>query len=220
VRWRRFGSAAFVLGAVLTATACGGGGDDGGGGQTTASGGCTDVSAPSPRDESNHKAPTSQLDAGKTYRVVVDTNCGEFTITLDTKASPKTSASFASLVEDGYFDDTIFHRIVPGFVIQGGDPTGTGTGGPGYTTVEKPPGDTTYVKYLVAMAKTAAEPPGASGSQFFVVTGPDVQLPPDYAVLGNVTDGQDVVDRIGKLGDANQQPTRTVLIDKMSVQSS
>ena len=217
--WPRFGSAALVLVAVLAVTACGGGGDDGGG-QTTASGGCTNVSAPSPRDESNREAPTSELDAGKSYRVVVETNCGEFTITLDTETSPKTSASFVSLAEDGYFDDTIFHRIVPGFVIQGGDATGTGTGGPGYTTVEKPPGDTTYVKYLVAMAKTAAEPPGAAGSQFFVVTGPSVQLPPDYAVLGNVTEGKDVVDRIGKLGDANQQPTRTVIVDKMSVESS
>ena len=102
-------------------------------------GGCTDVSAPSPKDESNHQAPTSELDAGKTYRVAVETNCGTFTITLDTKASPKTTASFVSLADDGYFDDTTFHRIVPGFVIQGGDPTGKGTGGPGYTTVEPPP---------------------------------------------------------------------------------
>jgi peptidyl-prolyl cis-trans isomerase B (cyclophilin B) len=219
VRWRRFGSAALALAAVLTATACGGGGDDGEG-QTTVSGGCTNVSEPSPREDSNREAPTSQLDAGKTYRVVVETNCGKFTITLDTNTSPKTSASFVSLAEDGYFDDTAFHRIVPGFVIQGGDPTGTGTGGPGYTTVEKPPADTTYVKYLVAMAKTASEPSGAAGSQFFVVTGAAVQLPPDYAVLGNVTAGKDVVDRIGKLGDANQQPTRTVVIDTMSVESS
>ena len=103
----------------------------GGGGSTKQSGGCTDVSAPSPKDESNHQAPTSALDAGKTYRVAVETNCGTFTITLDTKASPKTTASFVSLADDGFFDDTIFHRIVPGFVIQGGDPTGKGTGGPG-----------------------------------------------------------------------------------------
>jgi cyclophilin family peptidyl-prolyl cis-trans isomerase len=221
VRWRRFGSAALSVVAVLAATACGGG-SSGGGGETTttSSGGCTDATAPSPREEANRQAPTSQLDPGKTYRVVVETNCGEFTITLDQKASPKTSASFVSLVDEGYFDDTIFHRIVPGFVIQGGDPTGTGSGGPGYTTVEPPPPSTSYVKYLVAMAKTAAEPSGAAGSQFFVVTGPNVQLSADYAVLGKVTDGQEVVDRIGKLGDQSQQPTRTVLIDTMSVESS
>jgi peptidyl-prolyl cis-trans isomerase B (cyclophilin B) len=179
------------------------------------------VSKPSPRTDSSHKAPTSGLDPAKTYRVDVETNCGDFTITLDQKTSPKTTASFVSLAKDGYFDATIFHRIVPGFVIQGGDPTATGTGGPGYTTVEPPPRGTKYVKYVVAMAKAQTEPRGAAGSQFFVVTAPDAQLPPDYALLGKVTEGQAVVDRIGKLGDpTTQQPTRTVEISKMTVQSS
>jgi peptidyl-prolyl cis-trans isomerase B (cyclophilin B) len=220
VRSKRFVSAATVLLAILAATGCGGSsGENGGGGKQ--SGGCTDVSAPSPKDESDHQAPTSGLDAGKTYRVAVQTNCGTFTITLDTKASPKTTASFVSLADDGYFDDTIFHRIVPGFVIQGGDPTGKGTGGPGYTTVEPPPPSTAYVHYVVAMAKASSEPPGAAGSQFFVVTGPDAQLPPEYALLGKVTDGQAVVDRIGKLGDpTTEEPTRTVVIQKMSVSTS
>jgi cyclophilin family peptidyl-prolyl cis-trans isomerase len=213
VRWQRSLSAALLLLAVVAA-GCGGGGGE------KKSGGCTDVSAPPPRDESNHEAPMSPLDSGKTYRVAVETNCGTFTITLDPK-SPKTGASFVSLAEDGYFDDTTFHRIVPGFVIQGGDPTGKGNGGPGYTTVEPPPAGTAYVKYVVAMAKTQSEPPGAAGSQFFVVTGADAQLPPDYALLGKVTEGQAVVDRIGKLGDpATEQPTRPVVIDKMSVQTS
>ena len=216
MRSKRFASAATVLLAVLAASACGGSG----GGSTKQSGGCTDVSAPSPKDESNHQAPTSELDAGKTYRVAVETNCGTFTITLDTKASPKTTASFVSLADDGYFDDTTFHRIVPGFVIQGGDPTGKGTGGPGYTTVEPPPPSTAYVHYVVAMAKAASEPPGAAGSQFFVVTGPDAQLPAEYALLGKVTDGQTVVDRIGKLGDpTTEAPTRAVVIQKMSVET-
>ena len=212
-----------MLGALAAASGCGGGssGDKESSGGTTTTGGCTDVSAPAPRDESNHEAPTSQLDSGKTYRVAVQTNCGEFTITLDQKGSPKTSASFVSLVDDGYFDDTIFHRIVPGFVIQGGDPTGKGTGGPGYTTVEPPPAGASYVKYVVAMAKAPSEPPGAAGSQFFVVTAPDAQLPPQYAVLGKVTDGKDVVDRIGKLGDpSTEAPTRPVVIEKMSVETS
>jgi cyclophilin family peptidyl-prolyl cis-trans isomerase len=217
VRSKRFVSAAAVLLAVLAASACGGSG----GGSAKQSGGCTDVSAPSPRDESNHKPPTSGLDAGKTYRVAVQTNCGTFTITLDTKASPKTTASFVSLADDGYFDDTTFHRIVPGFVIQGGDPTGKGTGGPGYTTVEPPPPSTAYVHYVVAMAKASSEPPGAAGSQFFVVTGQDAKLPAEYALLGKVTDGQAIVDRVGKLGDPNtEQPTRTVVIQKMSVETS
>ena len=179
------------------------------------------MSAPSPKDLPARKAPTSTLDPGKTYRVDVQTNCGEFTITLDQKKSPKTTASFVSLAQDGFFGDTIFHRIVPGFVIQGGDPTGKGTGGPGYTTVEPPPAGTAYVKYVVAMAKTQTEPPGAAGSQFFIVTGRDARLPPDYALLGKVTGGQAVVDRIGKLGDpTTQMPTRTVVIQRMSVETS
>jgi peptidyl-prolyl cis-trans isomerase B (cyclophilin B) len=209
-------SAAVSLIALLAAGGCGGGGSSDG--QTT-SGGCTDVSAPAPKDASDRQAPTSALDQGMTYRAVVQTNCGEFTITLDQQTSPKTTASFVSLAEDGYFADTVFHRIAPGFVIQGGDPTATGTGGPGYTTVEPPPPGTSYVKYIVAMAKSRAQPPGAAGSQFFVVTAPDAQLPAEYALLGNVTAGRDVVDRIGKLGDPNtEEPTRAVVIEKMSVQ--
>jgi peptidyl-prolyl cis-trans isomerase B (cyclophilin B) len=220
VHWKRSASAAVLVAAALAASACGGGPGTGGG-EKKVTGGCTDVSAPSPKNESGRKAPTSQLDPGKTYDVVVTTNCGEFTITLDQQTSPKTAASFVALAQDGYFDDTIFHRIAPGFVIQGGDPSGTGTGGPGYTTVEPPPAGTAYVKYVVAMAKTSAQPAGAAGSQFFVVTGPDAQLPPDYALLGKVTAGQSVVDRIGKLGDpATQKPTRPVVIQKMSVATS
>jgi peptidyl-prolyl cis-trans isomerase B (cyclophilin B) len=220
VHWKRSASAAALLVAVLAASACGGGSGTGGGEKKTV-GGCIEVSRPSPRDESGHRAPTSRLDPGKTYDAVVKTNCGAFTITLDQQASPKTTASFVSLAKDGYFDDTIFHRIVPGFVIQGGDPTGSGSGGPGYTTVEPPPAGTDYARYVVAMAKAPAEPPGAAGSQFFVVTGPDAQLPPEYALLGKVTAGQPVVDRIGKLGDpATEKPTRPVVIQQMSVTSS
>jgi cyclophilin family peptidyl-prolyl cis-trans isomerase len=120
-------------------------------------------------------------------------------------------------VQKKFFDGTVFHRIVPGFVIQGGDPTGTGGGGPGYTTVDKPPASTRYTHGAVAMAKTQTEAPGTSGSQFFVVTAQDAGLPPDYAVLGNVVKGLAVVDRIGKLGDANEQPTELVQIEHAAV---
>lgn len=218
MRWKRSASVAVLLAAALATSACGGGG---GGGEKKTSGSCTEASFPGSRDQPQLQVPTSTLDPDKTYRVVVETNCGDFTITLDQKASPKTAASFVSLAEDGFFDDTFFHRIVPGFVIQGGDPTGTGSGGPGYTTVDRPPTDTTYTHYVVAMAKTAAEPPGAAGSQFFVVTAADAQLQAEYALLGTVTEGQSVVDRIGKLGDpGTQKPTRAVVIDKMTVQTS
>ena len=93
-------------------------------------------------------------------------------------------------------------------MIQGGDPTGTGTGGPGYTTVDKPPADAKYTKGVVAMAKTADEAPGTAGSQFYVVTGADAGLPPEYAVIGKVTEGIDVVEQIGALGDPDEQPTQ------------
>ena len=125
------------------------------------------------------------------------TNCGSFTVTLDVKGAPHTSASLVSLARADFYDDTIFHRIVPGFVIQGGDPTQTGAGGPGYQTVDPPAQDAAYTKGVVAMAKTADEAPGTAGSQFFVVTGDDVGLPPDYAIVGTVTSGLDVVERIG-----------------------
>ena len=93
-----------------------------------------------------------------------------FTIRLAVKTSPATTASFVSLARKGYFDHTIFHRIVPGFVIQGGDPTATGAGGPGYTTVDRPPSSTRYTLGVAAMAKARHQPAGAGGSQFFVVT--------------------------------------------------
>ena len=109
---------------------------------------------------------------------------------------------------------------MPGFVIQGGDPSATGTGGPGYTTVDKPPSDASYVHGVVAMAKTGAQPAGAAGSQFFIVTGDDAGLPPDYAIIGEVTDGLDVVDRIGKLGDASEQPTKVVEIEHATVETA
>ncbi len=123
------------------------------------------------RPTARHEAkPTARLVATKTYDVRFATNCGSFTIRLAVKTSPETTASFVSLVNKGYFDHTIFHRIVPGFVVQGGDPTATGTGGPGYTTVDPPPASTQYTLGVAAMAKAPSEPAGAAGSQFFVVT--------------------------------------------------
>jgi cyclophilin family peptidyl-prolyl cis-trans isomerase len=148
----------------------------------------------------------------------VETNCGSFTIELDTKGAPNTSASLVSLAKAGFFDGLTFHRIVPGFVIQGGDPMGTGGGGPGYKTVDKPQPSARYTRGVVAMAKTEAEKPGTGGSQFFVVTGQDAGLPPEYAVAGRVVDGLDVVDRIGQLGDpATEQPTQPVVMSKVTV---
>jgi len=187
---------------------------------------CEDVSAPSPEDRTAKK-PSGDFDASKTYKVTMETSCGTFTITLDPKQSPKTVQSIVSLVDQGYYDNTIFHRILPGFVIQGGDPTATGSGGPGYSTVDTPPADAKYTHGTVAMAKTGAEAPGTSGSQFFVVLSDEggAQLTPDYAIVGQVTEGLDVVDAIGENGPANDPtgagvPTKVVVIEKATVTES
>ena len=105
----------------------------------------------------------SQADPHRTYKVTIVTNCGTFAFTLDVTQSPKTSASFYYLVKRGFFDGVTFHRVASGFVIQGGDPTGTGAGGPGYTVVEPPPKSTQYVLGDVAMAKTGSQPSGRLG---------------------------------------------------------
>jgi peptidyl-prolyl cis-trans isomerase B (cyclophilin B) len=181
---------------------------------------CDPVAVPAPRTVAA-EAPSDDLDEDTTYALAFSTNCGSFTITLDQAAAPETSASLVQLARDGYFDDTIFHRIVPGFVIQGGDPTQTGAGGPGYSTVDVPAADARYVKGVVAMAKTSAEPPGTAGSQFFVVTGADVGLRPEYAIVGEVTSGLDTVELISELGDPDSElPLEPVVIVSVTVDES
>ena len=173
-----------------------------------------------PEAQGERRRPEAQgkLAAGKTYVAKVVTSCGDFEITLDAKRAPRTGGSFKYLADKGFYDGLTFHRIVPGFVIQGGDPQGNGSGGPGYSVVEAPPGDLTYTKGVVAMAKTETERPGTSGSQFFVVTAEDAQLPPDYALLGKVTKGQDVVDKIGVVPTvANDEPAEPVVIRSIKV---
>jgi cyclophilin family peptidyl-prolyl cis-trans isomerase len=170
------------------------GGEDGGGGSERAS--CEEVAAPAPKEVEGIERPRGRLDAGTTYTATVATNCGTFTIELDSEESPRTSASFVSLARDGFYDGLGFHRIAPGFVIQGGDPNGDGTGGPGYKTRDRPSDDVVYSEGVVAMAKGGAEAAGTAGSQFFVVTAADAGLPADYAVLGKIVRGLDVVKRI------------------------
>jgi cyclophilin family peptidyl-prolyl cis-trans isomerase len=160
------------------------------------------------------------LDPARTYTVTVRTNLATFAIELNVKDSPCTTSSFASLVRRKFFDGTRFHRIVPGFVIQGGDPTGTGTGGPGYTVRDIPKINTTYSKGVVAMAKSLNAPRGTAGSQFFVMTA-NSTLPPDYAILGKVASGLDVVERIGRLGHAtNEKPRRKIVVLRMTIRRS
>ena len=180
--------------------------------------GCTKVAQPKPREESLPK-PKMTTKKGEAVTAVVETNCGTFDIALATKEAPTIANSFAYLAEEGFFDDLTFHRIVPEFVIQGGDPSATGGGGAGYSVVEAPPKNLKYTIGTVAMAKTETDPPGTAGSQFYVVSGPQGEtLPPEYALAGKVTKGLDVVERIGELGGPDEKPTEPVVIEKMTVE--
>ena len=177
---------------------------------------CADVAAPAPRADGTESPPGGTLDPGEAWTLTFDTSCGTFVVALDTRSAPNTAASLVALADSGFFDDTVFHRIVPGFVIQGGDPTQSGSGGPGYSVVDRPAADSRYVRGIVAMAKSAQEPAGTAGSQFFVVTDDDAGLPPDYAIVGEVIEGLDVVSAIGELGDAaTERPVRPVVIESV-----
>jgi cyclophilin family peptidyl-prolyl cis-trans isomerase len=207
---------ALVLSATLaiTAASCGGDGEEPTAG--TLPEGCESVEAPAAK-EVDLRRPKGRLTLSG-ITADVDTSCGTFEIALDANSSPRTTASFVYLVEEGVYDGTLIHRIDPDFLIQGGDPTGAGTGGPGYFVDEPPPNDVSYTRGAVAMAKSPAEPPGRSGSQFFVVTVPDAGLPADFALLGEVTRGWEVVERIAELGDPESgEPTATVVIEEVTL---
>jgi peptidyl-prolyl cis-trans isomerase B (cyclophilin B) len=208
--------------AALSMGSCGGGDDTASTSTAAAAPGCEPAERPAPKDTSFSK-PEQVLQPGEKATATVVTSCGDFVIDLDTEGSPKTANSFAFLAEQGFYNETWFHRIVTDAFIQGGDPAGDGTGGPGYSITEAPPDDTAYLQGTVAMGKTGVEPPGTSGSQFFVVAQADAGLPPDYAVVGQVTDGMDVVKRIAALGDrASGQtgtPTEVVAIKTIKVQA-
>ena len=186
------------------------------------SGACTPAK-PKNKGAQHIPKPTTLLPADKPATLVLQTNCGEIDIALDVKRARVTSSSVAYLVRKGFYDGLSFHRIakVPtggDFVIQGGDPTGTGNGGPGYSVREKPPAGLRYSRGVVAMAKTEIEPAGTSGSQFFIVTAEDAGLPADYALLGKVTKGDDVVSKIAATPtDSTEHPTKPVVITKATI---
>lgn len=165
--------------------------------------GCRTVARPVPSQRADRRRPRRRLRRKQAYVAVLRTNCGTIRIRLAVRRAPKTTSSFAGLARNHFYDGLTFHRIArPGgndYVIQGGDPLGTGNGGPGYSVVEAPPRKTRYVRGVVAMAKTTAEARGTSGSQFFIVTARDARLPADYALLGRVVGDTSAVRRIAKL---------------------
>jgi peptidyl-prolyl cis-trans isomerase B (cyclophilin B) len=187
---------------------------------------CKHVKAQKPVQRTAKK-PTSTLSASRANVVTLVTSCGTIEITLDVKGNPKTASSFGSLVKQGFYDGLGVVRVVPDFVLQAGDPDGVGTGGPGYSVVERPSDNTAYREGVVAMAKTGTEAPGTSGSQFFIVTGVDAGLPPEYAVAGKVTKGIDVAKAIGAIPPVDPSgqpasdgaPSKPVLIQKATLAS-
>jgi peptidyl-prolyl cis-trans isomerase B (cyclophilin B) len=217
-KWIALAAFALVAVGVVAAILIGRSGGDDDATTTASAGGCEQAEAPKPR-KASFGAPKQAVTPNETLTAVVETSCGSFEIALDAKRAPKTVNSFVFLSEKGFYDGLAFHRVAPGFVIQGGDPLGSGTGGPGYSVDEQPPANLAYTKGVVAMAKSSAEPPGRSGSQFFVVLSADAGLPPEYALVGKVDEGFDVVERIGKLGNPEtEKPKQTVLIEKISIE--
>lgn len=188
--------------------------------------GCDAAEEPEPREVEDLKAPKDPLPRGKRHTLVLETSCGTIAIALDTRRAPKTTASIAALARRGFYDGLPFHRIGrdpagEDFVIQAGDPLGTGEGGPGYSVVEEPPRTLRYTRGVVAMAKTQLEDPGTSGSQFFIVTAKDAGLPAQYALVGAVTGGRDALARIAAVeaDPATERPLEPVVIKRALVRS-
>jgi len=149
------------------------------------------------------KAPAMTVDTAKTYEATVKTDAGSFVVTLDAKNTPLTVNNFVFLAKQNFFNCITFHRVVPGFMDQTGDPTGTGSGGPGYSFADELPkaASPQYPVGAVAMANSGKN---TNGSQFFVVTGSQgATLPPSYSLFGRVTSGISVAQKINKDGNAN-----------------
>lgn len=140
-------------------------------------------------------APDLDIDLDAEYTATLHTTLGDITLSFLPAEAPQATNNFLFLARDGFYDGVIFHRIVPGFVIQGGDPTGTGTGGPGYQFRDELDGSGDYSRGTLAMANAG---PNTNGSQFFICLD-DVGLPHSYTIFGRVTDGMDVVDAIAAL---------------------
>ena len=180
--------------------------------------------APAPATEMEFTAPDDEgLDPSTPIPAVISTSCGDITVELDPSNAPATVNSFVFLARQGYFDGSVFHRVIPGFVAQGGDPTATGTGGPGYSIADEfPPAGTVYSRGTLAMANAG---PGTTGSQFFIVL-EDTELPPQFTIFGHVTDGFEVFDTIQSVplgasptspDPVPSTPLETIYIDTVTI---
>jgi len=181
---------------------------------------CTSKAPPKPTTTTLAAAPAMSIDLAKTYTAVMKTSCGNITMTLDPKTAPQTVNSFVNLAQKGFYDGTYFHRIVKDFVDQGGDPTGTGTGGPGYSLPDEPPADG-YKAGSVAMANAGS---GTTGSQFFLVVSNSgaqklgTTAPYKYSALGTMdAAGLKVAQKINTFGGADEKPTKKVYVFSVKI---
>ena len=168
------------------------------------------------------KPPPMTIDPNKSYTAVMKTSEGTITLALDAKTAPVATNNFVFLAQNNFYDGLDFHRVAKDFVIQGGDPKGDGSGGPGYTVEGEVPTDH-YPVGALAAAKTGSDPAGTMGSQFFIVTGSQGgTLPNDYARFGSVTGGLDVAQKIGSFAPASGDgtPTKKVKIEKVTIKES
>ena len=172
----------------------------------------------SPQRRTFDAAPEMIIDPAKTYTATMVTSKGTLEIVLDPLGAPKTVNSFVFLARWHYYDGIVFHRIIPGFVLQGGAPTGSGAGGPGYKYADELPKPGRYELGSLAMANAG---PNTNGSQFFIISGPDgVRLPPLYSHFGKVVKGLDVVAVINDLGSASGKPKEDVVIESVTISES
>ena len=179
---------------------------------------CPAPDGSSPKRQSFDGPPPVCIDPEKRYTAEMVTSKGSMTIALDPQAAPNTVNNFVVLARYHYFDGVVFHRIIPGFVLQGGDPQGTGRGGPGYTFDDELPKAGRYEVGSLAMANAG---PNTNGSQFFVISGPDgVRLPPQYSLFGKVVSGLDVVSTIDALGTRSGSPKEKVTIESVTITES
>lgn len=163
-------------------------------------------------------APTMIIDPAKRYSALIETSHGDIVVALDPLQAPQTVNNFVYLARWHYYDDVVFHRIIPGFVIQGGDPTGTGMGGPGYRFADELPKEGQYELGSLAMANAG---PNTNGSQFFIITGANgVGLPPLYSLFGQVVSGLDVVERINGLGTPSGSPKEDIRMKQVTITES
>ncbi|MEA2735800.1 MAG: peptidyl-prolyl cis-trans isomerase, partial [Humisphaera sp.] len=160
--------------------------------------------------------PAMKVDPTKTYTATIDTTAGTMVAELWPKLAPQTVNSFVFLARDGYYEGVIFHRVIPGFMIQGGDPTGTGTGGPGYR-VKAEFNDTKHDRGILSMARTAD--PNSAGSQFFIMHARSPHLDNQYTAFGKVTQGLEVIDKIVNAPTgANDRPRDPTKINKITIE--